>query len=109
MEESEIIVTDTAESAPDDIPAEKNAPVPAEPDFSEENRRLKLELECAELGVRKECRGDVIRLAEDSSISEVLRKYPVFIGARNVPDTGVVVRNEPPNEDISLRKAFGLL
>ena len=109
MEENEIIVTDTAESAPDDIPAEKNAPVPAEPDFSEENRRLKLELECAELGVRKECRGDVIRLAEDSSISEVLRKYPVFIGARNVLDTGVVVRNEPPNEDISLRKAFGLL
>lgn len=109
MEENEIIVTDTAESAPDDIPAEKNAPVPAEPDFSEENRRLKLELECAELGVRKECRGDVIRLAEDSSISEVLRKYPVFIGVRNVPDTGVVVRNEPPNEDISLRKAFGLL
>lgn len=109
MEENEIIAPSAEDISNSDIPAEDTAPVPAETDFSEENRRLRLELECAELGVRKECRGDVIRLAEDSSISEVLRKYPVFIGAKSVPDTGVVVRNEPPNEDISLRKAFGLL
>lgn len=78
-------------------------------DCSEENRRLKLELQCAELGVRKECRGDVIRLAEGSSIAQVIEKYPVFLNVRSVPDTGVIVRNETRNEDIALRKAFGLI
>ncbi|MGN1415687.1 MAG: hypothetical protein ACI4XF_02520 [Oscillospiraceae bacterium] len=107
------IIAENQEVLPaEEIPAEA-APEPAsptaEPDFSEENRRLKLELQCAELGVRKECRGDVIRLAEGSSIAEVLEKYPVFVSTRNVPDTGVIVRNEPPNEDISLRRAFGLI
>lgn len=77
-------------------------------DRNEENRRLRLELECAELGVKKECRGDVIRLAEGSSIAEVIKKYPVFLSARSVPDTGVIVRNESRNDDSALRKAFGL-
>lgn len=77
-------------------------------DFSEENRCLKLELECAELGVKKECRADVIRLAEGSTIAEVIKKYPVFLGTRSVPDTGVIVRNESRNDDSALRKAFGL-
>lgn len=93
----------------EELPAEEISTETAQPDFSEENKRLRLELECAELGVKKECRDDVIRLAEGSSISEVLERYPVFVSARNVPDTGVIVRNEPPNEDIALRKAFGLI
>ncbi|MGN0695877.1 MAG: hypothetical protein ACI4J5_03810 [Oscillospiraceae bacterium] len=103
------LISENAAALPDDDISAGAAPEPAEPDFSEENRRLRLELECAELGVKKECRGDVIRLAEGRSISEVLAKYPVFVSPRNVPDTGVIVRNEPPNEDISLRRAFGLL
>ncbi|MGN0692065.1 MAG: hypothetical protein ACI4K7_06950 [Oscillospiraceae bacterium] len=106
--ENELVSESIEELSAEEISAEA-APEAALPDFSEENRRLKLELECAELGVKKECRDDVIRLAEGSSISEVLARYPVFVSPRNVPDTGVIVRNEPPNEDIALRRAFGLI
>ena len=100
-----------AEMLGEEAPAENEiADTPTEnSDLPEENRRLKLELECAELGVKKECRSDVIRLAEGSSIARVIEKYPVFLSTRSVPDTGVIVRNETRNEDIALRKAFGLI
>lgn len=104
--ESEIITEGlTAEAAAQsDVSSDSGEVI----DYSAENKRLKLELECAELGVRKECRSDVIRLAEGSSIAEILEKYPIFAAVRTVPDTGAAVRNESQNEDVSLRRAFGL-
>lgn len=79
------------------------------PDLRNEVERLKLELLCAEMGVRKECRNDVIRLSEGGSIQDVIKKYPVFLERSPRPDTGVFSENGSDGcSDDSLRRAFGL-
>lgn len=79
------------------------------PDLKNEVERLKLELLCAEMGVRKECRNDVIRLSEGGSIQDVIKKYPVFLDRSPCPDTGAFSENGSDGcSDDSLRRAFGL-
>lgn len=79
------------------------------PDLKSEVERLKLELLCAEMGVRKECRSDVIRLSEGGSIQDVIKKYPVFLDRSPCPDTGAFSENGSDGcSDDSLRRAFGL-
>ncbi len=73
-----------------------------------ENQRLALELECADLGVPKFARNDVIKLAQGSSVGDVLKKYPAFLCGNNAASTGVFLRRERSDDDLSLRKAFGL-
>lgn len=74
--------------------------------LSEENKALKMRMECMERGVRSECIDDVIRLAADRSIGEVIGKYPVFVSGSI--STGVSMRDVSTCGDDMLRKAFGL-
>lgn len=96
---------------PVDLPADE---VPAAdtdiaPDLRSEVERLKLELLCSELGVKKECRNDVIKLSEGGSIQDVIKKYPVFLVRSPCPDTGAFSENGSDRcSDDSLRRAFGL-
>ena len=80
-----------------------------DPDLQAQNERLKLELLCAELGVKKDCRDDVIKLSDGGNIQDVIRKYPVFLERSPRFDTGVFIRSDDPADgDASLRRAFGL-
>lgn len=103
MEENLQPAADTAEKISDPAGTDNT------PDLKNEVERLKLELLCAEMGVRKECRSDVIRLSEGGNIQDVIKKYPVFLDRSPCPDTGTFSGNGSDGcSDDSLRRAFGL-
>ncbi|MBQ8569044.1 MAG: hypothetical protein IJ446_07500 [Oscillospiraceae bacterium] len=103
MEEN--IINENAVEEADQVMEEESSDARLEMVMAE-NMLLKRKLECVSLGVKAEYTEDVIRLAGDGDISEVIKKYPMFAAA-NVT-TGVSMKNSSDNNDDMLRKAFGL-